>query len=289
MKTRRPTPIWGAARPTPFAATLVSYMSSTRVRRSSSNTVTRAAARCRTGSPVMTMGRTLMRQVKHAAAAASESRSGGRAGRWSGCERRASDRRYAEADGRLARAVRGVLQRRPRVTAGSAPDGIRPPVHAGVGDEVVRGAVGHGHGHGVTRSRHLRAVGHGEVHESVVASAAREPAGLRVLAPLGRGDEHLDLTAFERAVLSPADLLLEGDQPLEALLDDLLGHLMLHRRGRSARSDGVLEGEGAGEACRPHDVEGGAEVLLRLAGEADDDVGRDRRVGDVLTDAVDDA
>ena len=39
MKTRRPTPICGAARPTPLAASLVSYMSSTRVRRSSSKSV----------------------------------------------------------------------------------------------------------------------------------------------------------------------------------------------------------------------------------------------------------
>ena len=32
MKTRRPTPIWGAARPTPLAASFVSIMSATSVR-----------------------------------------------------------------------------------------------------------------------------------------------------------------------------------------------------------------------------------------------------------------
>src|SRR4051794_40857398 len=60
MKSRLPTPTWGAARPTPLAASLVSNMSAIRVRSSSSKTSTSAARRCSTGSPQIVIGKTVM-------------------------------------------------------------------------------------------------------------------------------------------------------------------------------------------------------------------------------------
>src|SRR6478752_224206 len=205
------------------------------------------------------------------------------------CWGRLADRRHPQADARLAGALGDVLERCPGVAAPSPADGIRATLEARVGDEVVRRTIGHLDGDHVTRPRHLGALGHGEVDEPVVAGPSRQSLGLGVLAPLRRGDEDLDLTTLDGSVAGPADLLLEGDEPFEALLDDRLGDLVVHRRRGGAGADGVLEGEGAGEAGRADDLEGALEVLLRLAGEADDDVGRDRGVRDVAADGVDDA
>src|SRR6478735_7940274 len=55
---RRPTPTCGAARPTPGAASIVSNMSATSVRISSVMSSTGDAGACRTGSPMMRIGRT---------------------------------------------------------------------------------------------------------------------------------------------------------------------------------------------------------------------------------------
>src|SRR3954447_7691447 len=56
-KTRRPTPIWLAARPTPCASYMEAYMSFTSVTSSSSNAVTSAQRLCRTGVPCIVIGR----------------------------------------------------------------------------------------------------------------------------------------------------------------------------------------------------------------------------------------
>ena len=117
-----------------------------------------------------------------------------------------------------------------------------------------------------------------EVHQPVVARPAGEPVGRRVLAALPLGDHQLDGAALERAVLRPGDLVGHRDQPLVALLHDGLRHLVVEHGGGGAGALGVLEGERAGEPRRAYDVEGGREVLLGLAGEADDDVGGDRGV-----------
>ena len=95
--------------------------------------------------------------------------------------------------------------------------------------------------------------------------------------------------ADQRCVLRPRDLVDDGDEPLVALADDVRRHLVGHRGGRRAGPDGVLEGERRGEPRRAHDLERLREVVLGLAGEADDDVGRDRGVGHRRADAVDDA
>ena len=56
VKTRSPTPIWGAARPAPGASSMVSVRSSTRRRSSLSKSTTSSARRRSTGSPNSRMG-----------------------------------------------------------------------------------------------------------------------------------------------------------------------------------------------------------------------------------------
>src|SRR5512141_864775 len=77
MKSSLPTPTWGAARPTPLAASLVSNMSAIRVRSSSSKTSTSEARRCSTGSPQIVMGRTVMSADSSGALVAGFRRSAG--------------------------------------------------------------------------------------------------------------------------------------------------------------------------------------------------------------------
>ena len=113
--------------------------------------------------------------------------------------------------------------------------------------------------------------------------------GFLGLAPgLGR-DHDLDPPAELAGVLLGGDPVLQGGEAFEAFLHDGLGELVRELRGGRARPLGVLEGEGGGEAGLLHDVERGLEVLLGLAGEADDDVRGDGGVRDLLADLVQDA
>src|SRR5712691_850971 len=113
----------------------------------------------------------------------------------------------------------------PRVAGPGAAHVQRP----GVGDQVVRRSAGDGGGDDVTGpwGRLVRR----EVDQAVVTGAAGQPARGSVLAALALGDEDLDRRAVELGVLLSADLLHEGDQPVVALLDELVRHLAGHRRG----------------------------------------------------------
>ncbi len=155
-----------------------------------------------------------------------------------------------------------------------------------VGAQVVRRGAGDAGGDDVAGAG-AGAV-RGEVDQAVVAGAAGHAVRGGVLAALALGDEDLDDGAVLPRVLLGRDLLDERDEPVVALLDDRPGHLVRHGRGRGARADRVLEGERGGEPGLADEVEGGREVLLGLAGEADDDVRGDRRVRDVRADVVQD-
>ena len=85
------------------------------------------------------------------------------------------------------------------------------------------------------------------------------------------------------------DATHERIEPPVAVLDDLDGDLVVAVGGGRARARGVLEGVGRGEACLLDNVESGLEVLLGLAGEADDDVGGDGGLGHNVPDLVQDA
>ena len=79
------------------------------------------------------------------------------------------------------------------------------------------------------------------------------------------------------------------DEALDALVLDLVRHLIRHRRGLGAAPRRVDERKGAVEA----DLFDGAarlfEVTLGLAGEADDEVGGEREVGDCRSELADEA
>ena len=209
--------------------------------------------------------------------------------------RRAVSGRPSETAFGAARFGRGAGKRAglrlraiPRVAGAGAADAQRRAVRR-VGQQVERRGVRHDDRDDVARSRQVGARGHLEVHEPVVFGAAGEPVGRGILLALAHRDEHLELAADLLLVLFVRDALLQGDQALVALLHDGLRHLVGHGRGRGALADRVLEREGAREARLLDDAHGVFEVLVGLAGEADDDVGRDRGVRHALAHAVEDA
>ena len=120
-------------------------------------------------------------------------------------------------------------------------------------------------------------------------AAPAAAAGGGGLGALAVGDQQLDLAADELLVLLERDALLQGDEPVVAVLDDLLRHLVGHRRRGRPGPDRVLEGECRGEPGGLDHAQGLLEVLLRLAGEADDDVGADRGVRQLGAHPVEDA
>jgi hypothetical protein len=71
----------------------------------------------------------------------------------------------------------------------------------------------------------------------------------------------------ERLVVGQRDPFLELEQPLEALLHNLLRHLLVETRGHRAGARRVLKRVRLVEPSALHDVEGSAEVLLGLAGK----------------------
>ncbi len=101
-------------------------------------------------------------------------------------------------------------------------------------------------------------------------------------------DEHFHRATDEalRALMrTPLDDL---DEALEALdLDLVRNEPLAQARGLRAAPRREDEGEGAVVADLLDDLEGLLEVVLALAREADDDVGRERDVGHVLADQRD--
>ncbi len=197
---------------------------------------------------------------------------------------------HAEQDG--ARGARGrsrLLGRRSGHGSGSLPGvagaGPADGQRGRIGEQVVGRAAGDGHGDDVTGAGFA---GRSEVHQTVVAGAAGHAVGGGVLSALALGHEHFHRCAGLPLVLRVGGLLDQGGQALIALLHDGGGNLGVHGRRGSAGADGVTEGERAGEPGRPDQVQGVGEVLVGLAGEADDDVGGDGGVGNAGPDPVQD-
>jgi hypothetical protein len=145
------------------------------------------------------------------------------------------------------------------------------------------------HGDDVTRARGLGSLRHLEVDETIVFRAPRQAVRRRVLLAFARRDEHLERAPELLLVLFERDALLERHQTLVTLLHDRLRHLIRHRRGGRALADRVLERERTRESGRLDHAHRVFEVFVGLAGEADDDIGRDRRVRDLLAHPVEDA
>ena len=89
--------------------------------------------------------------------------------------------------------------------------------------------------------------------------------------PLARPDERREVRGAERL-----DHLEEAREPLAL---HVLGHVVRQAQRRGVRPRRVLEAEERHEADLAHERERLREVVLGLAGEADDDVGREREPG----------
>ncbi|OEI67234.1 hypothetical protein Cus16_3135 [Curtobacterium sp. ER1/6] len=174
----------------------------------------------------------------------------------------------------------------PRIARAGAADAKRPLV---VGDEEVRGRSRDLDGDDVAGTGHIGPLRDGEVHESRVLGAPGHPVRRVVLLALAGRDEDLHGPTDLLRVLLAGDPVLQRDEPVVALLHDLLRQLVGHRRRGGARADGVLEGEGRREPRLLDHAERVREVLLRLTGEADDDVRRDGGVRDPGAHPVEDA
>ena len=117
----------------------------------------------------------------------------------------------------------------------------------------------------------------GEVHGRVAPRAAAQE---RRVGAARAFDEHLLDAPDALLVALAGDALHDLDEPLDAVALHLVGDLIGHRRGVGAGAWRVDERERAVEAHLLDDLERLLEVVLGLAGEADDDVGREREVGD---------
>ncbi len=113
------------------------------------------------------------------------------------------------------------------------------------------------------------------------------PAQLRLVGPARPFDQHLEVAPDEPLRPLPGPPLHDLQEPLHPLRLDRMRHLPVHRRRLGFPTRREDEGEGAVVADLLGDFQGLGEVGLGLAGEADDDVGGDRAVGDVLADQRD--
>ena len=95
-----------------------------------------------------------------------------------------------------------------------------------------------------------------------------------LLALAGALHEHPLPRPHQRRPVRAAEALHEREEARQALALDRLGHVVAQPQRRRERARRVLEAEDRHEAHLLHQRKRLREVVLRLAGEADDDVGR---------------
>ncbi len=123
-----------------------------------------------------------------------------------------------------------------------------------------------------------------EVDGLVRARAPAQHGRVGAARPL---DEHLLHRPAQRGVARRGVVLDTLDQALDALLLDRIGHLVVHAGGVGAAARRVDERECVVVPDLVDERERLRELGLRLAGEADDDVGRERDRRDRGPDALD--
>src|SRR3954462_3432248 len=140
-------------------------------------------------------------------------------------------------------------------------------------------ALERGRGGGVDRDRHeLTRLGRAaEVDRRVTPRAAAQDVGVGAARAL---DQHLLDAADPLAVASFGTALDDLDQALDPLALDFFGELTVHRGRLGALPRRVEEGEGALVADLRDRADGLLELRLGLARKADDQVGRQREIGD---------
>ena len=92
-------------------------------------------------------------------------------------------------------------------------------------------------------------------------------------------DQDLRVAADLRAVEGELVRVDPRLQPLQPLVHDFARDLVLHRRGRRARARRIFERISRGVTHRVDDLQRRLEIVLGLAGEADDEVAGKRDVG----------
>src|ERR1700761_25351 len=106
-------------------------------------------------------------------------------------------------------------------------------------------------------------------HEAVGAGAALEARVVRAALAL---DKNFVLGAEQLAYARVGDLVEQAQEHLVALHLHVLRQLALHRGGRRVAARRVAEDEAVVEADFAHEIARLLEVLVRLAGKADDDI-----------------
>ena len=124
----------------------------------------------------------------------------------------------------------------------------------------------------------------GEVHDAVAARAAHVAAAFFV----GTLDKDFLHCAEERGIAAVRVLLEHAEQRLVALLLHGIGHLVGQGGGGRAGPDGILEDVGHVVIARLEQLARLSEILVRLAGEADDDIGGKIHGGPHAPEVVDD-
>ncbi len=137
--------------------------------------------------------------------------------------------RFGAVDLSGAHSARFGLPAVPGLACAGAAQGIL--LGLGIGDEVRFSALGDGHGDEVAGAGLRAARGDGEVDEPVVCRTPCETGGLGGFASGVCGDEKLLARADELSVLFSGDSVLQGDESLEALLDDFFGELLVELGG----------------------------------------------------------
>src|SRR5947209_5747807 len=132
---------------------------------------------------------------------------------------------------------------------------------------------------------HLRQLARGgqaaEIDDLVVPRAPAQLLGVRARGSL---HEHLERAPHEALGALARTALHDLHQALHALDLERMRYALVHARRLRAPARGEDEREGSVVADLLDDLQRLAEVILALAGKADDDVGRQRRVRDVLAD-----
>ena len=118
--------------------------------------------------------------------------------------------------------------------------------------------------------------GSGEVHRGVSSRAPSEQVRVGPAWPL---DKHLFDSSDPQPVSVGGDALDDSDQPLDTVPLQIVGNLLGESCGLGSGARRVDERERSVEADLLDDVERLPELLLRLAGEADDHIGRECQIG----------
>ena len=113
-----------------------------------------------------------------------------------------------------------------------------------------------------------------DVDQSTTATTRRLHIGIALGRPL---DEYFQAPPYAGSVAFVGDVVLQGHQTIEPVLQNVMRHLLRVRSRWSTGSGRILKGESRIELSTCNDIEGRFEITLRFPGKANDDVRGGRR------------